>query len=189
MLDSVTAFDAIAVAVIVISAIMAFARGFLREIATMGSFIGALTAAIYARKFFSAPLKAMLPENLAQLDLGIFTIPLADAVLIVTAFIGVYVLVAWFGQRLSKNIQGAEGIGLFDHFAGLAFRIARGAIALVFFVVLLHLALDESRVPGFIQNAACYPLLSSVADYVNENATKVGQDVHSTLPSKAETGQ
>ena len=98
MLDSVTAFDAIAVAVIVISAIMAFARGFLREIATMGSFIGALTAAIYARKFFSAPLTAMLPENLAQLDLGIFTIPLADAVLIVTAFIGVYVLVAWFGQ-------------------------------------------------------------------------------------------
>ena len=96
---------------------------------------------------------------------------------------------AWFGQRLSKNIQGAEGIGLFDHFAGLAFGVARGAIALVFFVVLLHLALDESRIPGFIQNAACYPLLSSVADYVNENATKVGQDVHSTLPSKAETGQ
>ena len=45
MLESITAFDAIAVAVIVISAIMAFARGFLREIATLGSFIAALAAA------------------------------------------------------------------------------------------------------------------------------------------------
>jgi membrane protein required for colicin V production len=189
MLDFFTAFDAIAVAVIVISSIMAFARGFLREIATMGAFIGALTAAIYARKFFRDDLAALLPENLSQLDLGIFTLPTADMLLIVSAFIGVYVLAAWFGQRLSKNIQGAEGIGMFDHFAGLAFGAARGAIALVFFVVLLHFALDESRIPGFIQNAACYDVLSSVAEYVKENATKVGQDVQSTLPSEAETGQ
>ena len=48
MLESITAFDAIAVAVIVISAIMAFARGFLREIATLGSFIAALAAALWS---------------------------------------------------------------------------------------------------------------------------------------------
>ncbi|KCZ93716.1 CvpA family protein [Hyphomonas johnsonii] len=180
MLDSVTAFDAIAVAVIVISAIMAFARGFLRELATLGAFIGALTAAFYARKFLHDPLQALLPEGSHEL--------LADGILVVGAFIVVYVLVAWFGQRLSKNIQGADGIGMFDHFAGLAFGVARGIIALVFFVVLLHLALDESRIPAFIQNAAVYPALSSVADYVNENATKVGQDARTALPSTAETG-
>ncbi|MEQ8300482.1 MAG: CvpA family protein [Hyphomonas sp.] len=189
MLDFVTAFDAIAVAVIVISAIMAFARGFLREVATMGAFIGALTAAVYANKFFRDDLAAILPENLSQMDLGVVTIPVPSLLLIVTAFIGVYVLVAWFGQRLSKNIQGADGIGMFDHVAGLVFGIARGIIALVFFVVLLHLALDESRVPAFIQNAACYPALSSVADYVNENATKVGQDAQTALPSTVKTGQ
>lgn len=189
MLDSVTAFDAIAVAVIVISAIMAFARGFLREVATMGAFIGAVTAAFFARKLFSNDLGAMLPDSVSQLDLVIFTLPTADALLIVSAFVGAYVLIAWLGQLLSKNIQGADGIGMFDHFAGLAFGVARGFVALVFFVVLLHLALDESRVPGFIQNAACYPVLSNVADYVNENATKVGQEVQTALPSKAETSQ
>jgi membrane protein required for colicin V production len=189
MLDSVTAFDAIAVAVILISAIMAFARGFLREVATMGAFIGAITAAIFARKLFANDLAALLPESMSQLDLIIFTLPTADALLIVSAFVGAYVLVAWFGQRLSKSIQGADGIGMFDHFAGLAFGVARGFVALVFFVVLLQLALDENRVPGFIQNAACYRVLSNVADYVNENATKVGQEVQTALPSKAETSQ
>jgi membrane protein required for colicin V production len=109
-------------------------------------------------------------------------VPTADALLIVSAFVGAYVLVAWFGQRLSKSIQGADGIGMFDHSAGLAFGVARGFVALVFFVVLLHLALDENRVPRFIQNAACYPVLSNVADYVNEKATKVGREVQTTLP-------
>ena len=176
MLDSVTAFDAIAVAVIVISAFMAFARGFLREVATMGAFIGAVTAAFFARKFFRNDLGAMLPDSISQLDLVIFTLPTADALLIISAFVGAYVLIAWLGQLLSKNIQGADGIGMFDHFAGLAFGVARGFV-------------DESRVPGFIQNAACYPVLSDVADYVNENATKVGQEVQTSLPSKAETSQ
>jgi membrane protein required for colicin V production len=51
MLESITAFDGIALAVVVISGIMGFARGFLRELATLGAFIGALAAAYYAREF------------------------------------------------------------------------------------------------------------------------------------------
>ena len=69
MLDFVTAFDAIAVAVIVISAIMAFARGFLREIATMGAFIGALTAAFYARKFLRDDLRQQRCHSLPHFEL------------------------------------------------------------------------------------------------------------------------
>lgn len=149
MPDSITAFDAIAVAVVVISAIMAFARGFLREVATLGAFIGALAAAYYARKFFRDDIEALLPEGVESW--------IADLVLVLVAFVIVYILVAWFGQRLSKNIQGADGIGMFDHVAGLFFGLARGAVALVFFAVLLDLALDDSRIPGFIQNSMIYP--------------------------------
>ena len=180
MLESITAFDAIAVAVIVISAIMAFARGFLREIATLGSFIAALAAAFYARRFFADGVRTLVPEGVDPL--------LGDLALVVVAFIIVYVLVAWFGQRLSKNIQGA-GIGMFDHFAGLFFGIARGAIALVFFAVLLNLALDESRIPDFIRNSMTYPPLAEMANYVNDNASKVGKDVQAALPSEGKTGQ
>ena len=181
MVESITAFDGIALAVIVISAIMAFARGFLREIATLGAFIGALAAAFYARRFFRDDLAALLPDGAEPW--------MADLTLVVVAFIIVYVIVAWFGQRLSKNIQGADGIGMFDHIAGLVFGVARGAVALVFFAVLVNLALDESRVPGFIRNSMTYPPLSEMADYVNVEATKVGKDVQAALPSEAETGQ
>ncbi|MCA8901670.1 MAG: CvpA family protein [Hyphomonas sp.] len=181
MLESITAFDGIALAVVLISSIMGFARGFLRELATLASFIGALAAAYYARAFFHDDLTALLPPDLAPWT--------ADLILVVAAFIVVYVLVAWLGQRLSKNIQGADGIGMFDHVAGAVFGVLRGFVALVFFVVLLGLVLEESRVPGFIQNGMSYPYLRKIADGVNLEAAKVGQDVQEALSTEEETGQ
>ena len=181
MPESITAFDGIVVAVIIISAIMAFARGFLREIATLGAFIGALAAAYYARRMFHDDLAALMPGESPEW--------LADAILVVTAFVIIYVLVTWFGQRLSKNIQGGEGIGMFDHIAGMVFGVARGAVALVFFVVLVDLTLDEDRIPGFIAESMSYPPLKQMAEYVNDNAAKVGKDVQVALPTSVETGQ
>ena len=181
MLESITAFDGIALGVVVISAIMGFARGFLRELATLGAFIGALAAAYYARVFFQDDLSALLPPNLAPWT--------SDLILLIAAFIIVYILIAWIGQRLSKNIHGAEGIGMFDHVAGAVFGVLRGFVALVFFVVLLGLVLEENRIPGFIQNGISYPPLRNLADYVNVEAAKVGKEVQEPLSSEEENGQ
>ncbi|MEZ5998930.1 MAG: CvpA family protein [Hyphomonas sp.] len=181
MLESITAFDGIAVAIVIISGIMGFARGFLRELATLSAFIGALAAAYYARAFFHDDLAALLPPDLAPWT--------ADLILVVAAFVVVYVLVAWLGQRVSKNIQGADGIGMFDHVAGAVFGVLRGFVALVFFVVLLGLVLEENRIPGFIQNGMTYPPLRKMADYVNIEAAKVGKEVQESLPSEEENGQ
>lgn len=181
MLESITAFDGIAVAVVAISAIMGFARGFLRELATLGAFIGALAAAYYARVFFHDDLTALLPADLPPWA--------ADLILLIVAFAIVYVLIAWLGQRLSKNIHGADGIGMFDHVAGAAFGVLRGFVALVFFVVLLGLVLEENRIPGFIRDGLAYPQLRNLADYVNVEAAKVGKEVQEPLSSAEENGQ
>lgn len=169
MLESISAFDGIVVAVIVVSAIMAFARGFLRELATLGAFIGALAAAYYARKFFSGNLAELLPEG---------THPLApDIILVVTAFLIVYVVVAWFGQSLSKSIMTNGEIGMFDHIAGLIFGIFRGVVALVFFAVLLNVAVEHERVPPFISESFTYPHLETIADRVTGEAEEAGREI------------
>ena len=51
MMDALTAFDAIVIVLLIISTLMALARGFMRELATLGAFIAALAAAYYARLF------------------------------------------------------------------------------------------------------------------------------------------
>lgn len=181
MLENITPFDLIAVAIILVSAIMAFARGFLRELATLGAFIGATAAATLAVRYFRDDVVNLLPP---ETDPQVITLAL-----ILIAFVIVYVIVAWFGQRLSKNIQGLDGIGMLDRLSGLVFGAARGIVALVFFLVLVNIFLEEERIPGYIQDGFTYPILRDLSHYVSANADKVAADEVPGLPSDPETGQ
>jgi membrane protein required for colicin V production len=166
MLENISAFDGIALGVIIVSAIMAFARGFLRELATLGAFIGALAAAYFARKFLHGWVAGLLPEG---------SHPLApDIILVIGAFLIVYILVAWIGQGLSRSITTHGDIGMFDHIAGLVFGVVRGGVALVFFAVLMSVGLEDDRVPPFIQDSLTYPLLAGAADVVTGEAREAG---------------
>lgn len=169
MTEALTAFDAVALTLIIVSALMALARGFIRELATLGAFIAALAGAYYARIHFRDTVEGWMPQGSPEW--------VADMVLVVGVFILIYAFVAWWGQRLSKNIQGVEGIGLIDRLAGLVFGVARGGIAVVFFVYLLQLGVEEDRVPEWISGARTYPYFAQAADYVNENAPRIAEDV------------
>lgn len=167
MMDALTAFDAIVVVLLILSTLMALARGFMRELATLGAFIAALAAAYYARLFLREGVARFLPEDTPAW--------LPDLVLFVGVFLLVYVIVAWFGANLSKSIQGVDGVGVLDRFAGAAFGFVRGAIVLVFFVFLMRMALDQDRIPEWIRTAQTYPMLENGADYIEENAPTFGQ--------------
>ena len=97
MPESITAFDGIALAVVVISAIMGFARGFLRELATLGAFIGALAAAYYARAFFHDDLAALLPPDMAPWT--------ADLILVIAAFVIVHVYLLTVGHGFRAHVK------------------------------------------------------------------------------------
>lgn len=178
MTEALTAFDAVAILLIIVSALMALARGFIRELATLGAFICALAAAYYARNAFRDPVAGALGEGTAAW--------MPDLIVMASAFILVYALVAWFGQRLSKNIQGVEGIGMIDRVAGLAFGVARGAVAIIFFVYLIQLGMEEDRIPGWIAEARTYPYFASAASYVNENAPRLAEDVREAVPGEGD---
>jgi membrane protein required for colicin V production len=178
MLENISAFDGIALGIIIVSAIMAFARGFLRELATLGAFIGALAAAYYARKLLHGVVADLLPPG---------SHPLApDIILVISAFLIVYVIVAWLGHGLSKSIMTNGDIGMFDHIAGLVFWIIRGGVALVFFAVLLNAGFRVDRVPPFIQNSISYPILARAADAVTGEAREVSEHGQAGTPASGD---
>lgn len=175
-----TAFDAAALVIIIVSALMALARGFMRELATLGAFIAGIAAAYYARDFFHDRITAFLPASSPDWS--------GDLILVVTAFIIAYALVAWLGTRLSKNIHGLEGLGALDRVAGFVFGAARGGVAMVFFVLLLQMALPNDRIPSWIGEARFYPSLSAAADQLHATAPKFAENAVSTLPDAPNSG-
>ena len=179
MMDALTVFDAIVIVLLIISTLMALARGFMRELATLGAFIAALAAAYYARLFLRDSLSSLMPGDAPDW--------LPDLILFIGVFLLVYIAVAWFGANLSKSIQGAEGVSVFDRVAGAVFGFVRGAVVLIFFVFLMRMALDHDRIPEWIREAQTYPLLENGAVYVERYAPEVGEQVQ-RLPLDEDQG-
>lgn len=167
MMEALTAFDAVAIVVVIVSTLMALARGFLRELATLGAFIAAIAGAFLANKYLAQPVKGFMPSALPEWT--------PTAFLFVATFLIIYVVVAWFGANLSRSIQGPDGISMIDRVAGGLFGFARGGIVLVFFVYLLNLAMDKDQVPEFISLARTYPIINAGAQYLTERAPELAE--------------
>ncbi len=179
MMEALTAFDAIAIVIVIVSTLMALARGFMRELATLGAFIAAIAAAFFANQYFGASLKNILPGSMPDWT--------PTAILFVGTFLIIYVVVAWFGASLSKTIQGPDGISLLDRLAGGLFGFARGGIVLVFFVYLLNLAMDEDQIPEFVSQARTYPIINAGAAYLKDRAPELAERTVQQVPLDVET--
>ncbi len=180
MMEALTAFDAVAIVIVIVSTLMALARGFMRELATLGAFIAALAAAYYANAYLKTPLAGALPSGLPEWT--------PTAILFVGTFLIIYVVVAWFGASLSKSIQGVEGISMLDRIAGGVFGFMRGAIVLIFFVYLLKLAMDQDQIPEFVSQARTYPMIEAGANYLGQHAPELADRTSQQLPLDAESG-
>ena len=174
----ITLFDAAAVALVLISALMAISRGFMRELATLGAFVAAVAAAYYARLALRDSIASSLPENLPAWS--------ADALIIAVVFLLVYIFAAWAGQKLSKSVNGPEGLGLIDRIAGMIFGVARGLVALVFFVMLINMMLKPEQIPSQIADAKLFPMLNGAAEYISSNAPRIAENVEAVLPEGTE---
>jgi membrane protein required for colicin V production len=157
-----TWFDFLAFVIVGLSAIMAFARGLIREVFTIIAFAaGILAALILHLAGMTRPLVegvsglSGIPADLAG-GLGIFLI----------VFIAITIATAAMAKRLHQSTE----IGSFDRAAGLAFGILRGIVfvAVLFVLPIRLLAPDQlENEPGVYLNevvgARTYPIYSGVA--------------------------
>lgn len=153
-----TWFDAVVLAVIVLSAVMSLGRGLIREAFSVVSFVIGGLAAFYALAFFEKPLKSVIsPKDESMLP---------AAILVIVGFIAAYSLAAFLGGRLSKLIHSSPEIGVVDRIAGAVFGIARGLLASILFVLLMQQVLPDNATPQPIAKSVSYSYLSGAASWI-----------------------
>ncbi len=116
-------FDLAIVAVILLSALFAFARGIVREVIALGTWVVGFIAAIaYA-------------GTLANVFAWLNMTPVAKQAL---AFVLILVVVLIVGAIIARALAGlirAIGLGFMDRILGLVFGVARGLIVVVAFAL------------------------------------------------------
>ena len=147
---SLTLFDIVAIAIILVSAVLAMVRGFVREVLSVASWALAAIAAIYLHEALRDVIQPYIENETLALIISIAVI-----------FIVVLVVVSYITIKIADFVIDSR-IGGFDRFFGFIFGAVRGllliVVAFAFFVWLVE---DQ---PEWIANAETRPLLVNLSE-------------------------
>ncbi|MAK60847.1 MAG: CvpA family protein [Ponticaulis sp.] len=171
--NAFTAFDAVVAVLMVFSGLMAFARGFIREVASIAAFIAAIIAAIFAYIYIGPFARDMVPESWSPL--------IPNGIVIALAFLIIYIVAAWFGRKFSKFVHATTDISLLDRLAGLVFGFFRAGMVIVLILFVFRPVIEDAQL-SWIVDSFSYPYFQDAVIWVQSILPDVQQGVQDVLP-------
>ncbi|HWA00545.1 MAG TPA: CvpA family protein [Caulobacterales bacterium] len=175
-----TWFDLLALGVLALSGVMAFARGLIREVFSIIAFIGAAVAAV----FFADMLRPLV-EQLTPVR-G----PIASVAAGLLIFLVVFIAITVVTSAVAKTAHQSAEIGGFDRAAGLAFGVLRGVLVVSLFVLLMRQTTDDAHtspqasMPEAIVAARTYPIYEGVAKALEQILPQARQRAHAIIEQR-----
>ena len=136
-------------AILVISGLLAFARGFLREVLSVGAWVGAAAATIYGFPLVKPFVRTYIADEL-----------LANIVTGVAIFIVSLGVLATLSHLLSRNVRNSA-LGALDRSLGLLFGLVRGAVVICAAWLLFAVFVPAEDMPEWITEARSLPLVQA----------------------------
>lgn len=159
-------FDVIVLAALLVSAIIAFFRGFIREVLTILGVVGGLAASWGAGPLLSPLVRGWMGVKEGETPEKLFDMIPYDIVADVLAYGSVFIIVVGLLSVASHFLSGwarAVGLGAVDRTLGVVFGLARGIIILGLLYLPIHVMVDpktsdewfkDSRTRFYIQGTA-----------------------------------
>ncbi|QHQ34836.1 CvpA family protein [Algicella marina] len=187
-MEGFTVIDGGALFVLVVSALLAYSRGFVREVL---SIIGWVAAAVVA--FIFAPDVVPLVYEIPYLDQIIETsCVLATMAAFGIVFVGALIVVSIFTPLISGAIQNSA-IGPLDQGLGFLFGLARGALLIILVLILYDQFIAGSGEVPMIENSKTREILAdaqaNIANQLPEDARGWINDRYAQLTGDCEPPQ
>jgi len=145
--------DIAVLAILLLSAAIAFMRGCVHEVLAIGAWVGAALATLYGFGHVQPYARQLIAIDL-----------LADIVAGVVVFVVVLIVLSLLTRMLSGRVR-ASSLGALDRTLGLVFGLARGVVIVAAAWLLLTWALPtEAERPAYLQEAKSRRLVEASAD-------------------------
>ena len=145
------AADLIVIAILLVSALLAFSRGFVRELLSVAVWVGAIFATLYGF--------AYVEEYTSQ---WISTVWLSWTAASVTIFIPTLIILALISHVLSGQVRDSA-LGAVDRSLGFLFGLFRGVIIVCLAYLLIAWILPKEEQPEWLRSARTIPLVEKGA--------------------------
>lgn len=175
--------DIIVIAVLLISAIIAFARGFIREVLTIVGVLGGVVAAYSGGPFAAVYFKGWLGVEEGVEPARLFGVVPYDIVALALAygsiFIIVVILLSIVSHMLAESVRSL-GLGAVDRTFGVIFGLARGAVLLGLLYLPVHMFVDKDTKIAWFEGSRTHVYLEQVAtamaDFLPESTKKKAEE-------------
>jgi membrane protein required for colicin V production len=138
-------------AILLISALIAFVRGFVHEVLSIAAWIGAVAAVIYGFPFVQPHARGLIPINWA-----------ADAAAAVGIFLVVLLILSIVTHAVARAIQ-KSALGNLDRSLGFIFGIARAIVILAVGLIITDWLTERER-PQWVESAKTLPVIEMAAE-------------------------
>lgn len=174
----VNVFDIAVVIIVILSALLAYARGFVHEVLSVLGWVGAIFATIYGYPYLKPYARELIPvEVIADLAAGL-------AIFIVT------LIVLSLVTRGIAGMVKASALNFLDRSLGFLFGIVRGAVVVCILYLGLSWLLPPPEQPNWVRSARSMPLIEDGADVLRglipEDAARAGNATAGSVQDKAE---
>jgi membrane protein required for colicin V production len=148
--------DLIVLVVLLLSAVLAFFRGFVHETLGIAAWVGAGLAALYGLPIIQAEVRELIPVTWA-----------ADAAAAVAIFLVTLLVLSILTRGIARKVQDSS-LGSVDRSLGVLFGLARGAFLVGLAYILLAWMIPPVDHPQWIQNARGLPLIQRTAGLIQD---------------------
>jgi membrane protein required for colicin V production len=159
-------FDAAVVAVMLLSCLFAFFRGLVKELLSLGAWIGAGLITLY---YFPDLAKAIEPR---------FKSPVvASGIATLTIYITALVGFSMINALIMRMLKDGSDIGALDNTLGLLFGAMRGAFVISLGYLMLTMVMTEAEMPEWVKTAKTKPMVERGAITLARAAPSYLRDV------------
>ncbi len=149
----ITGGDILVLAILLLSGLLAFARGFVREALSIAAWVGAALVTVFALPYASPPVRDFIDNPLV-----------ADFIAGVLIFILALVGLSVGGHFATKAIRDSA-LNMLDRSLGLVFGLLRGIILVSLgYMLFVWLVPDSDDHPDWFSEARTLPLVEEAAD-------------------------
>tara|TARA_R110002073_G_scaffold68021_7_gene168950 strand:+ start:138 stop:836 length:699 start_codon:yes stop_codon:yes gene_type:complete len=148
----VNVVDLAVLAVLLVSAVFAYARGFMHEILSIGGWIGAIFATIYGFPHVQPYARDLIPIQLA-----------ADLAAGVVVFVFTLFSLSFIIRAIARHIQQSS-LNVFDRSLGFLFGLVRGGLIVCLIYLGIEFLMTPEEQPKWIREAKSMPLILRGSD-------------------------
>lgn len=171
-------FDACVVGIILLSTLLSFFRGFVREVLSLGAWVGAAFITLLYAPDAAALIKDDIDHGPAALLVASFTL-----------FFAAKILFSLVNMLLMRLFKSGKDIGVLDNILGLFFGVLRAALLISLAYYVYSFVASEDNQPAWIATSETRPLVARGADLLEPFLEDFIEDITPLLEDRAESAQ